>query len=116
MEIGSEIDGFQVQKSRRPRSLAGVTKEAIQRHRVAKAMWVCTDENTGMPGELEPWVKAWGCVGYSMSGTKVWECVGMHSHAQPWTDGVDKGQGQGLMTSEFKCGTKVPGISEILWK
>ena len=27
-----------------------------------------------------------------------------------------EGQGQGLTTSEFEHGTKVPEISEILWK
>ena len=56
MKMGSEVDGFQVWKFRKPVSLMGVMKEVIQ------------------------------------------------------------GQGQGLMTSEFEHGSKVLGISEILWK
>src|SRR5882724_5778201 len=116
MEIGSEIDGLWVQKPRRPGNLAGVTKEAIQRDKVMRAMQVCTDENMGMCRDSEPWTKAWGCIEYSMSWMKAWACVGRCRHVQLWTDGVDKGQGQGLMTSEFKCRTKVLGISEILWK
>ena len=91
-------------------------KEVIQRDKVMRAMQVCTDENMGMCRDSEPWTKAWGCMGYSMSWTKAQACVGRCRHAQPWTDGVDKGQGWGLMTSRFKHGTKVPGISEILWK
>ena len=89
MEIGSEIDGFQVWKFRRPGSLVGVTKEVIQRDKVARAMCVCTDENMGMCRDLEPWTKAWGFVGYSMSWMKAqhaWACGGMHSHGQMgWT-------------------------------
>ena len=95
MEIWSEFDGFQVQKSGRPGSLAGVMKEAIQKDKVERAMQVYTDENVGMGGDSEPWTKAWVCMGYSRSWMKAQACVGRCGHVQPWTYGVDKGQGRG---------------------
>src|SRR5882724_2819884 len=116
MEIWSEFDGFQVQKSGRPGSLAGVMKEAIQRDKVMRAVQACTDENMGMHGIWSLGQRHGDVWGYSMSWTKAQACVGRCGHVQLWTDGVDKGQGQGLMTSEFEHGTKFPGISEILCK
>jgi len=61
-------------------------KEAIQRDKVVRAVWVCTDENMGICRDLEPWAKVWGCMGVQhvqdegmgMCG-QVW---GMHSHGQ----------------------------------
>ena len=70
-------------------------KEVIQRDKVMRAMWLCTDENMGMHGDLEPWTKVWVC-GYCMSLMKAQVCVGRCRHVQPWTDGVDKGQGTRL--------------------
>jgi len=31
------------------------------RDEVARAMWVCTDENMGMCRDSEPWARVWGC-------------------------------------------------------
>ena len=70
-------------------------KEAIQRDKVVRAMQVCTDENMGMCRDSEPWTKAWVCMGYSRSWMKAQACVGRCGHVQPWTYGVDKGQGRG---------------------
>jgi len=56
-----------------------------------RAVWVCIDVNVGIHWDVEPLTKAQRCLGVQHI---LDEGAGMHSHAQPWTDRVEKGQGR----------------------
>src|SRR5882724_11450850 len=75
MEIGSEIDGFQVWKSGRPRSLVGVMKEAIQ--------------GTRLQGPC-------GC-----AQMRTWACAGMQSLGQGCGDAVTSCNAHKLVLISF---------------